>query len=251
MPMETKKILWTVLSVTIALAVASGIALALTYPRGDSPGAPATVAAVSPPRAASPDVYVRAVEPIPVPPPTQAPPPASSGTDIIVIYGDKPSAATLSVSQPSGSVPQATNPAASSAATSIPATVPKTYTPASSTSTSAAKSSTTTGTAAASSAKAASAPVAKSAKPRSVAEYWIQAAAFTSRSRADDLQRDLAGKGLSTLITMKDIDGATWYRVRVGPYTSEAEAKGWLEKIRVISGCGEAYVSKQTVLRSS
>ncbi len=240
MPMETKKILWTVLSVTIALVVASGIALALTYPRGDSAGAPATVAAVSPPRAASPDVYVRAVEPIPVPPPPVAPAP-SAGTDIIVIYGDKPSAATLTV-QPGAT----TAPAADAA---IPAALPKPYTPASSTGATTTKPSSSP--AAAGSAKSAVKPAAKAIKPASVAEYWIQAAAFSSRSRADDLQRELAGKGLSTLITMKDIDGATWYRVRVGPYTTEAEAKTWLEKIRVLAGCGEAYVSKQTVQRSS
>jgi DedD protein len=241
MPMETKKILWTVLSVTIALVVASGIALALTYPRGDSAWTPASVAAVSPPRAASPDVYVRAVEPMPVPPPPVAPP-SSTGTAIIVIYGDKPSAATLTVPQTAPAAPATANP--------IPAAVPKPYTPASSTPATSTKP-TSAKAAAAASVKGESAPVAKTARPKSVSEYWIQAAAFTSRSRADDLQRDLAGKGLSTLITMKDIDGATWYRVRVGPYTSETEAKGWLEKIRVISGCGEAYVSKQTVLRSS
>jgi len=84
-----------------------------------------------------------------------------------------------------------------------------------------------------------------------VAEYWIQAAAFTSRSRADDLQRELASKGLSTLITVKDLDGITWYRVRIGPYPTEGEAKGWLENIRKVAGCAEAYISRQTVQRSS
>lgn len=85
--------------------------------------------------------------------------------------------------------------------------------------------------------------------PKTVAEYWIQAAAFTSRTRADDLQRELATKNLSTLITVKDLDGVTWYRVRIGPYPTEREAKGWLEKIRVVPGCTEAYVSKQTITR--
>ena len=239
MPMETKKILWTVLSVTIALVVASGIALALTYPRGGSAEAPAMVAAVSPPRSASPDVYVRAVEPIPVPPPPA--PAAPTGTDIIVIYGDKPSAATLAI-------PQGT-PTAPAAADQNPPAVPKLYTPAPPKAAAATKS--PSAASAAAGVKGSATPAAKAAKPKAVAEFWIQAAAFTSRSRADDLQRDLAGKGLSTLITMKDIDGTTWYRVRVGPYTTESEAKLWLEKLRVISGCGEAYVSKQTVLRSS
>ncbi len=237
MPVETRKVLWTVLSVVIVLVVAMGIALALAYPRGSSAGAPASVAAVAPPRSPSPEAYVRSVEPAPVPVPTPAPAPAS-GSDIIIVYGDKPPAATL--------------PAASDGSTAqVPATgltqpAQKPYTPA-------AASVPAPAAAIQATKPVARTPTPTAAKPtaRTVSEYWIQAAAFTSRSRADDLQRQLAAKGLSTLITLKDIDGTTWYRVRIGPYLSEAEATGWLGKVRVLAGCGEAYVSKQIVQRSS
>ncbi|PKL24578.1 MAG: hypothetical protein CVV47_09060 [Spirochaetae bacterium HGW-Spirochaetae-3] len=229
MPIETKKVLWTVLSVVIALVVASGIALALAFPRGSSAGAPASVAAVAPPRSASPDEYLRAVEPVPLPP---APAPTAPGSDIIIVYGDKPDSATL---------PDAAGPS--------PATTIKPYVPAPSTP--APKPRTAAPQEKPAAAQPASSAAAKPAAPKSVAEYWIQAAAFTSRSHADDLQRDLAGKGLSTLITVKDLDGVTWYRVRIGPYATEREAKGWLEKIRILAGCSEAYVSKQTIQRSS
>jgi len=246
MPVETRKVLWTVLSVVIVLVVAMGIALALAYPRGSAAGAPASVAAVAPPRSPSPEAYVKAVEPAPVPSPTPAPAP-SSGSDIIIVYGDKPAAGALPGS-------------ADGSATGVPATgltqpIQKPYTPVAASGVAPAATQPATAPAA-QAAKPAAKPAAsqtaaKPAAPRTVSEYWIQAAAFTSRSRADDLQRELAAKGLSTLITLKDIDGTTWYRVRIGPYLSEAEAKGWLGKIKVLAGCGEAYVSKQIVQRSS
>jgi len=236
MPVETRKVLWTVLSVVIVLVVAMGIALALAYPRGSSAGAPASVAAVAPPRSPSPEAYVNAVEPAPVPTPTPAP---ATGSDIIIVYGDKPAATTL---------PATTD----GSATAVPATgltqpTQKPYTPAASSVPAPVAAVQTTKPVA----RAPTPTVAKPTAPRTVSEYWIQAAAFTSRSRADDLQRELAAKGLSTLITLKDIDGTTWYRVRIGPYLSEAEAKGWLGKVRVLAGCSEAYVSKQIVQRSS
>jgi len=250
MPLETKKVLWTVMSVVVVLVVASGIALALAFPRSGTSGAPATVAAVAPPRAPSPDEYVRSFEPVPTQPVTTAQPgvgttPSAPSQDIIIVYGEKPSASSLpgaptpatgradgGAVSPTTAAPTATSPGGTAAKpyTPAPAAAPK----------------------AAAAAKPSAQPSApKAAKPVATEEYWIQAASFTSRSRADDLQRELAGKGLSTLITVKDIDGATWYRVRIGPYQSDREAKGWLEKIRVISGCSEAYVSKQTISRSS
>jgi len=233
MPLETRKVLWTVLSVVIIFVVVSGIALALAFPRGTTPGAPATVAAVAPPRSASPDEYVRAVEPAPVPlvPGTAAG--SAPGSDIIIVYGEKPAASAL----PNAGVPA-----------TAPAIAAKPYTPASTPApTSAMPAAAKPSTAVTPKPAVKPAPAA----PKAVAEYWIQAAAFTSRTRADDLQRELATKGLSTLITVKDLDGITWYRVRIGPYASEHEAKGWLEKIRVVAGCTEAYISKQTIQRSS
>lgn len=238
MPLETKKVLWTVLSVVLVLVVTSGIALALAYPRGDGAGAPATIASVAPPRTTSPEEYMRTLEPAPVPtPPTETS--IGSGSDIVIVYGDKPAAdsipSTLTPTSPSLTSPTPATPSPAKPYTPAPASSPKV----------------TSKPAAAQTPTAPAAAKAAPSKPKIVDEYWIQAAAFTSRSRADDLQRDMASKGLSTLITVKDLDGVTWYRVRIGPYGTEREAKAWLDKIRVVAGCSEAYVSKQTVQRSS
>lgn len=235
MPLETKKVLWTLLSVVIVFVVVSGIALALAFPRGTSAGAPATVAAVAPPRSASPDEYVRTVEPAPVPP-APATTDTTPGSDIIIVYGEKPDASTIPSAEEKPYVP-----AASTVQPAATSTKPVAASPASATA--------MTGSAPVAVKPAVKPAVKTTTAPKTLAEYWIQAAAFTSRTRADDLQRELATKSLSTLITVKDLDGVTWYRVRIGPYPTEREAKGWLEKIRAVPGCTEAYVSKQTVTR--
>ncbi len=233
MPLETKKVLWTVISIAIVLVAASGIAVALFMPPAGAENAPASIAGAAAPRAVSPDAYVRQVEPAPIPS-TSAP--ASSGDSIIIIYGDKPASDVLAGS----ATPQAS--AAPAGATSaLPASsAGSVYTPAPP-----ATVKPSTGVAAK--------PSAKPSLPKSVTltEYWIQAGSFTSRSRAEDLQRDIAAKGLSSIISLSEVDGRNWYRVRIGPYGSKSEADSWLIKIRALPGCDEAYVSQQTVQRSS
>jgi DedD protein len=93
--------------------------------------------------------------------------------------------------------------------------------------------------------------VAPSAPPKKirVTEYWIQVASFKSRGKADDLRSSLQKQGLQAVITTKDIDGSTYYRVRVGSFAGSAEAQTWLVKIRKQPGCAEAYVSKTSALR--
>ena len=88
MPMDTKKVLWTVLCVVIALVVASGMALALAFPRAASPGAPATVAAVAPPRSPAPDEYLRSIEPAPVPSTVPAPTPDAASVSVMAVVPD-------------------------------------------------------------------------------------------------------------------------------------------------------------------
>jgi DedD protein len=56
----------------------------------------------------------------------------------------------------------------------------------------------------------------------------------------------LASKGITSIIENRQIDGKTWYRVRLGPYTSEKEANYWLALVKSIDGFGESQV-RQTV----
>jgi DedD protein len=93
--------------------------------------------------------------------------------------------------------------------------------------------------------EAKSAPTAKpvataSAKTRN--DYWVQTGAFTAIIRAEDAKETLASKGITSIIENRQIDGLTWYRVRLGPYTSENEAKYWLALVQSIDGFAGSQV---------
>jgi DedD protein len=73
-------------------------------------------------------------------------------------------------------------------------------------------------------------------------DYWIQTGAFSALVRAEDAKESLAAKGLSSIIDNREVDGKIWYRVRVGPYTSENEAGYWLVLVQAIDGFGESQI---------
>ena len=93
---------------------------------------------------------------------------------------------------------------------------------------------------------AASAPA---AKPAAAAEtktiqkdYWVQAGAFLSKELADRAKSTLGNKGLSAVITNQEKDGDTYYRVRIGPYTSQNEADYWLAMLKAIDGFQDSRI---------
>ena len=63
-------------------------------------------------------------------------------------------------------------------------------------------------------------------------QYWIQVGSFSSRSRADDLHKQLGDLGYAGRIIAHDTDGVTMHRVRIGPYPSHPEADRLLGKLR-------------------
>jgi DedD protein len=70
----------------------------------------------------------------------------------------------------------------------------------------------------------------------------VQTGAFSAKIRADDARELLASKGITSIVENRQINGRTWYRVRLGPYTSESEANYWLALVRSIDGFGESQV---------
>jgi len=77
---------------------------------------------------------------------------------------------------------------------------------------------------------------------KTINDFWVQTGAFTAKVRADDAKELLASKGLTSIIENREIDGKTWYRVRLGPYTSEKEANYWLALVKSIDGFNESQV---------
>jgi DedD protein len=89
-------------------------------------------------------------------------------------------------------------------------------------------------------------PAAAAAPARSYRDYWVQTGAFSVKVRAEGAKETLASKGISSIIENRDIDGKTWYRVRVGPYTSENEASYWLSLVKSIDGFADSQIRQST-----
>lgn len=227
MSAEKKKLLWISLSACAFVLALAVTGFFLFVPKKDGGAAPATIGNIAAPKSADPQDFLMAPPPAP-----SFEQPRDSAGDVVVIYGEKPSGLD------SAPVPSDTGPAPSAPPATAPATV---RAPAATGATAKAASGTAPKTAA----------PAKAQAPKKVKaeEYWIQAASFSSRSRADELKDALAAKGIASLISVKDIDGKSWYRVRIGPYASKPEAEGWLTRLKALPGCSEAYVSKTVVER--
>jgi DedD protein len=245
---ERSRIIWITVAVTAFILAVSIAGVFLFYPRNDAGSAPATFGNVAVPKAADPQDYL--ATPPAVPDQTIS---RQGNGDIVVIYGDKPASLPPHLGplpggsqfNPDGSVmAQPLEDSASAASAKASGTASATAT------------ATATATVAAPAPKAAPAArtVAKAPPAKAVAkaapvkkpaaeEFWIQAASFTERSKADGLRESLGEKGLAALITVKDINGKSWYRVRIGPYSAKAEADGWVTRVRSVNGCAEAWVS--------
>jgi DedD protein len=93
------------------------------------------------------------------------------------------------------------------------------------------------------------APAAKPAadSPKTRNNYWVQTGAFSTKVRAEGAKESLASKGIISSIDNRDIDGKTWYRVRVGPDMSENEAKYWLALVKSIDGFTDSQIRQTQV----
>lgn len=83
-----------------------------------------------------------------------------------------------------------------------------------------------------------------------VLEYWIQAGSFSSRFRAENSSQSLSKKGFSNLITIKTVGSDDYYRVRMGPYTSQAEAEKFLNWVKAIDSYEKSYISQVYVQKT-
>ncbi|AEF82411.1 SPOR domain-containing protein [Leadbettera azotonutricia] len=89
----------------------------------------------------------------------------------------------------------------------------------------------------------AAAPAARPvAQTRTYDDYWVQAGSFTAKGHAEGVKETLAAKGITSIIENRDVSGTTYFRVRVGPYTSQSEADYWLSLIKSIDGFESSQV---------
>jgi DedD protein len=72
--------------------------------------------------------------------------------------------------------------------------------------------------------------------------FWVQTGSFSTQTRAEGVKEVLAAKGIPSIIENRDVEGRTFYRVRVGPYTSNNEASYWLTLIKQINGFEDSQI---------
>ena len=87
-------------------------------------------------------------------------------------------------------------------------------------------------------------------KTERITQYWIQAGSYTTQDRAEQVKDSLQEKGVVSRITSREVDGETYFRVRIGPYENSGEADKFLEWIRNMRGFESSYVSQVYVTRT-
>ncbi|MEN6364346.1 MAG: SPOR domain-containing protein [Rectinema sp.] len=251
MPAESKKFLWIAISVGVFVLVALAAALFLFSPKNSGADAMLDLSRTAVPKAEDPQDFLAAGSQ------TTTPSDSERSGDIIIVYGDKPDLGSSTIPQSSSTATQA--PAAATVTTirpaSAPVTAPADTVKAPSTTIKApsttVKAPSTTVQAPSTTVKAPSttvkapsttvkAPAAITpVTPSAAASVWIQTGSFQSRASADSLLAAFTARGIAGKITVKDIDGKSYYQVKAGPYPSRDEAKKWLPTVRAVPGSSE------------
>lgn len=237
--MDKQKVFWVVLAVSVFVVVVLivGVLLLRQHPAG------APQATVTPMNGSGSQVYEYQREaPLTQPgaqPGTQGAQPGTSDQQTMHFYiGEGAPSGSGSSSGASSASPAPSSPAAPAPAPSV--TVP----------------STPAAPPAVSSAPAtvrprSTRPAAVAAAPKKTTQYWIQAGAYKSQDKADELAKLLEGKGLSSRVFSYASKGDTWYRVRVGPYTNRGEAGKFLSLVKQVQGLEASYIALVSAARSS
>ncbi len=209
--MEQNKTLLIILSVALFLAAILSVGLWFFYPREKTEGVSA-VAEAGKSTTFDPIEWVRTKEDFPA----LTEPDAKHAEDVIIVYGEDPSAARPAAAPAAAPVPAAPPaplppPPAPKAEASAPAPAPakETVKPA---------------------------PAAAAVRTAKVREYSIQVGSYSSRDRAEEAGRLLREKGLAGQILSREVNGSQFYRLRIGPYTNKAEAEKFLTWVRSIRG---------------
>jgi DedD protein len=250
MPENSKKFLWLGAAVSLFALIVVGAAFLLFSPSKSAQEVPLDMAGKAEPRQDFPKDYVADA-----PQSDNLVTSTTSAGDIIIVYGNdqttgsnakaapsKPAATTIYVSPtPTATIPK---PAQQPATTPTPQPAPAKAAPATPT------------TLAPAAPKAAPAPVpapapvttvkapAKTAPAPASGDFWIQAGSFSVRDNADALKGSLAAKSLPAAISVKDVDGKSRFTVRVGPYSSRAEASKWLSAAQSVKGAEKAWITQ-------
>jgi cell division protein FtsN len=76
-------------------------------------------------------------------------------------------------------------------------------------------------------------------------QYGIQVAALKKADNADFVGEKFTAKGYPVYQQKAEVDGVTWYRVRLGPYSDKEEAEKILEEIQSSGLAGGSFLIRE------
>ena len=229
--MERQKIFWVVLAVSVfvVIVLVAGVLLLRQHP-----AAPVTAPSVSTLSGNGTQVYEYQKEPAPGSATTGTGKPSDQQTlHFYIGEGSGPSAQQTATQTAPTQGTGTAEPAPSTVAPETTVTPPA----AQSTPSLAAKQT----VAAAPKTPAAKAPQAHPSQRAN--QYWIQTGSYKSQTKAEDLVATLAGKGLTGRVFSTTANNDTFYRVRIGPYASKAEAEKFLGIVKQLQGLEASFIA--------
>lgn len=83
-----------------------------------------------------------------------------------------------------------------------------------------------------------------------VNSFWVQAASYTNKINAEKARDTLLAEEIpGEVFTYSSNDGTTYYRLRVGPYTTKSEAEYWNKRITLVDEFAktQSYVTNSAI----
>ncbi len=84
------------------------------------------------------------------------------------------------------------------------------------------------------------APAAAPAGASDLSRPYIQLGIFSVEANANELAQEMQSKGLSARVVAQESQGRSFWRVLVGPATTEAQRQAWLDQVKA-EGFSDAY----------
>ena len=225
MAADTKKVILIILYSIIALGIIVALALLLRIP----PKKPqVSTVAIQAPVTEPPKNVQEALSGNS----ETVPKPDESGTVITIVYNNQDVSPTHDTAAQPAEKP----------ATSVPVPATPTASKSSAVTSSRTTSDTSSSTGSAQPSTQVTKPTSSQTAQAKQTHYWIQVASFSTKIKAEDMQRKLTEKSLTSYLISSTVNGKTWYRVRIGPYPSKADAERWLTTIKKLPDCSDAFI---------
>lgn len=79
--------------------------------------------------------------------------------------------------------------------------------------------------------------------------YWVQVGSWSSSAKAETVRNDLTDRGLPAAVQVREVNGETRYRVRIGAFDYNDEAESYAVRVRALPDYSGSFVVQAPVTR--